>query len=389
MDKKHLRGSQKLIVSALGVAIVVPLVAAPASAALDGRDQFQIRAVDTKHSTIVGTKGLKGLTGSTTSPGGTTPVVDDPALSVAAKCGPLSYTITPTMTSLSAANIKAAADGRTGDIKNSSDGWKSIWHYDQTAGSISAGAGSPTASFKLIYLGDSTTAPELMKLAVGVPDNTKLRIYTSDPDNYCSITDLRGSKTAGSTFSYLKSGSDYTEGRYETVGGTTLYTTVSGPRSVGGGSQYQQFSRGLGPVTTSTATILKSTSNLYSGTVYADGTREGTMILPSAVDGSDYVTFTLNKDGSGGVSYTKLVDNGNVIAVRKNAPVSISFDSTGKITQLGYNDPANTDNLKYLSGSSATVANYNSVTGQNWDGKYDNGKSYDYTMPFQPKAPTS
>lgn len=369
---------------------------------------FQIRSVDLTNPEIEGLAGPKfvpaasnpgsdgGSGGSTDEPGSegssepeptdpADPSIVDTTVGLAARsfsCGPLSYTLTEKGVELAEANAKALTEGRTEDIRNSSEGWSMAWYYgSNSAGQLTMIPGLPPVSESgtLFALSSSVTPPDLMEFIGGIPSGTKVKVYELPGSDFCNLTDLRAEPQAGITYSYLKNQDTYTESRYEEIDGKLTYTTVDSKSPYG----YQIVTRTERPGRTSDE--FKSPTSFYGLNIYDNGNRTGFLAVPETRNGYNRVEITINADGAYSILHRLYEDNKYDEGPSTFGPAGMIYDKNGKLVQISYRD--GTGNLKYLSGSDATVANFNRLTGLSWDGSHENPLAYDYSIPFQPTAP--
>lgn len=414
MNKKS-RSSKRLIISTVGVALAIPLVAVPASASL-GNSGFFVHAQNIQSPEFKATAGLKGTDqsgsgggssdpgdgsapgsgGDGTGSGGTgggTPGTgggdtgsgggaggtgsgdtgsdqNDSTVLASYKCGPMAVDVTKAMVNFSKTNEDLAAQGEA--LKTNSDGWSTISSYDTAKGSMALG------------FPDDGSLPPALSLSSGsdiaqpsqVTDDTKLMIFDLRPlgVDQCTITDLRGAPRAGATTSYTFTGSDtpgrdyYSETRYLQEDGV-LRLVNSGKQADGG----QSVDRYVSP--TDFSTPLQSDTKPYSLRLGKDGQITYNQHLKTPVDGYDRFYFSELPDGSGSEMY---LDQGTGnLADRKHGPSRIVWDTEGQIVFVN-----STDGNNYSS-----VADYNAGTGQNWDGSYLHASDLDLTVPFAPTAP--
>lgn len=399
MRWKNSKTTQRTGAAVLGVALVLPLLAIPgadaATSTADGK--FLIKASDTKFFSIAGSNRKAYSGGSATDPGtdpsnpsnpGTTPV----NRKIDFKCGPLSYTVDQAKLDLGAANQKLHDQGKDSEMIASSEGWTGIYSYDPKAGSIVAGIPDPLPQLGIYELTASMSPRPLTDFVVQGGPQTKVRVLdqTDQSGKFCSILNVSKAAVAGDRYFYFSNSTGpYGDGRYESKGGKLYATVVTSPNGSSSATPTVQFQRSLSS-NASTREVLRDPSILTSAYLYSNGDKTGAIYYPSTVDNYNYAYLRVNQDGTRSVEYrlyTQADDTGTVAqAKRSQGPARVSYDSTGKLTGLVYYK-SSTDSFVTLSGSSATVSNYNSVTGQNWDGSYPKAESYDYTMPFQPIAP--
>lgn len=388
--------TQRTGAAILGVALILPLLTIPGADAATSDGKFLIKATSTKFFSTAG-DGSKRFSSGTVSPGtdpssGTSPVASPTSRKLDFSCGPLSYTIDQAKLDLGAANQKLHDQGKDSQMTASSEGWTGIYSYDPNAGGVVSGVPDPLPQIGIYELTASMTPRALADFIVLGSPQTKVRVLdqTTGTDRFCSILNVSKTAAAGDRYYfYSNKGGAYGEGRYESNGGKLYATVVTNGASTSASTPTVFFTRSLAS-NASTRELISDPSILSSGYLYSNGNKTGSIIYPTAADGYDRALLSLNQDGTRSVEYRLLTKSTNsstdTPAKRVKGPYKIAYDSTGKLTALTYYK-ASTDSFVTLSGSSATVANYNSVTGQSWDGNYPKAESYDYSMPFQPTAP--
>ena len=369
--KLHSRRS-KLILSTLGIALAAPLLAAPASAALDG-GHFLIHAQNTKEPKFEAYAGLKGV--GSASPGG---VVTPPAVTLANySCGPLSFKITDAMAKFAQGNQDLQAAGKASEIKSNSEGWQGLFNFS-AAVSPNVQPGFPTDGSKpnQVYLTSTMAVPNR---TAAVPADVVA--YAKSYDTSCTFVDSRPTPRAGDTYGYifskgtLSGGKDsFSESRYEQIDGSLASTKVSVQLTGWNVERYQ-----------SPTTLKPALSDTFPSTVAVndDGSRRASMTFKNTVDGYNYANINRAIDGSGNISYSKW--NGTVGAYgitgvgapsRVNGPTAVAWDSSGNITSLS--SPGKSITAPF------TATHYNEITGQNWDGSYQKPSDLKLDTPFQP-----
>jgi len=427
--------NQKLIIGALGAAIVLPVLFAPVSAATsDGA--FLVHAQDYNnpkpHEAYAGIKGLKknadgswssnpGNGGSTgggsgsgtgtgdggdgTGGGGSTgggsgsgsdgsggtgedgsqgtsgpgSSSDTSAVVGTYTAGPISLRVTQAMVDFSKANVQAQEDGRTEDIKTTPNGWKTVWfsdgndNYSQTPSSITADT--------TVYLTKNLSAP------TNWWDPTPGDMANSDT---IAFYDKRGSsveggsklisQSVGNSFYYKKAGgsagSSLKEGRYISEGGATIAAWVE---NNGGGYNVTRT------VSASNLMAPRSDTKPYRIDFQNGVATEAEMFLKTETDGYDIIKTQNNyarygkANGNLGGDRSPEFDN----PLRKNGPFSIS-GSGDSFDQLGYMDADG--NSQFISDGGYTVADFNRISGLNWDGKFPKPSDFDTSKPFEPRS---
>lgn len=338
--------------------------------------------------------------GATSSPGpsqGADPVIVDPlpstppAVSLATfKCGPMSLDLTDRIVDQDSANRALLSAGKASEM-SATNGWK-VAFSSKTEYPSKLTLGIPTdpadrSKLTDLYLSPTTTISGVGSQAWMDPANAVA--FVQNYSDACKVYDLRQSPKAGSTFGYQwsKNSSGYqgsTESRYleedgklqpvrvyNVIGGTGLYVT-----------------RSQSP----TSFLKASNSDVYPAlltTSYSSGGKSLTMAFTKTTDSYDALNASYSTDGSGAVIFTNWDRTSNeygspvgaTVAPRKTGPTRIFWDKTGAFTQLSY--AKGTNNSLALT-APFTVAHYNEVTGQNWDGSYPELSDFDTTIPFRP-----
>lgn len=368
------------VVSAVGVALALPLFLNPASAVTDG-SHFFVHAQDQTnpkpHEALAGLGGLKSGDGSTGTPGG-----DDTSTALATyTAGPLSFKVTQSMLDFSAANVKAQEEGRTGDIKTDPSGWQTIWFYDNDSGDATQSMPAANSSNIDMILSKGSTKPSGDSLYNPVTDDMVLQ-YNSG-----SMTDGRVTPKVDNLYFYKKEGGSgggsVTNGRYTSQDGKLIATKVQTLSSGGYNVNRYVSPTNLAPVASDTEPYRLSTDN---------GSTNMAIRLKTTTDGYNYIELSQGADGSLNLrfeDFTGLDSYGNAqadYALRKNGPVYLDLNSEGKITAFSYFD-SNGDRQSGGDGESTyTVADYNSMTGQNWNGDYPKLSDFDTSKPFTPQG---
>lgn len=370
------------IVSAVGAAIILPLFFNPAFAVSDG-SHFFVHAQDqdtpNPHEATAGLGGIKsdtGGSGETPTDGG-----DDTAALVTYTAGPVSLKITQAMLDLSAANVKAEEDGRSDDIKASSDGWKTIWftdgdgNYTQTPSSSSADT--------TVFLSKKTTAPEWWDGAPGDMNNPNTVAYYDKR----GTTIEGGSKllpsSVGTTFYYKKvsggsGGSSLKEGRYISEDGATIAAWV------------EIMSSGYNVTRTVSASNLmapRSDTKPYRVDFQNGSPTAAEIFLKTEVDGYDIIK-TQNSYARFGKSNGNLSGDGSPDfdnPQRRNGPSTIS-GSADSFDQLAYTDADGNYQVLGDGETRYTVADFNRASSMEWDGSFPKPSDFDTSKPFEPQG---
>jgi len=360
----------KLVCSLVGVALAVPLLVAPASAALDG-GHFYIHAQDfdspKPHEATAGLGGFKADEGSE----GTAPAVTLADYSF----GPMKLTVTDAMVNFDKDNRAASSPTTT------ADGWQGLYNFN-SATSPNVVPGWPTDGSKpsQFYLTSGLTTPNR---TAAYPEG--VIAYAKSYDTSYTAMDSRN-PSAGKAFYYYwskafssTSTDSFTEGRYEQIDGSLAATRVgtqSGGVSV---NRYESANSGK-----------PALSDSYPSTVSVstDGNRTAVMTFKKTIDGYNYANYRKNADGSGNISYSywngAMSSYGTITGVgapsRTNGPTAVQWDSSGNI--VGLSSPGKTITAPF------TADHYNEITGQNWDGSYLKPADVKLDAPFEPTKAT-
>lgn len=433
--------NQKLVIGALGAAVILPILFVPVSATTsDG--QFLVHAQDYNnpkpHEAYAGLKGLKknadgswsstggngGSTGGGTGTGsggsgdgsgtgggtgtgggsstgggtgsdgggsnsggsdgtygnsGPGSSSDTSEVIGTYTAGPVSLRVTQDMLDFSAANLKAQEEGRSGDIKTTPNGWKTVWfsdgadNYSQTPSSITADT--------TVYLTKALSAPtNWWDPTPGDMNNTDTVAYYDKRGSSVEAGTKIGSSAVGTTFYYKKAssygGSSLKEGRYISEGGSTIAAWVE---TMGSGYNVKRT------VSAGNMMAPRSDTKPYMIDFQNGAPTMVNMFLKTEVDGYDTITTQ-----NGYARYGKA--NGNLGSdntpestdpVRKNGPFAISANG-GSFDQLGYTDSDGAS--QFISDGPYTVSDYNRISGQNWNGSYAKPGDFDTSKPFNPQG---
>jgi len=432
---------QKLIIGALGAAVVLPIFFVPVSATTsDGT--FLIHAQDYNnpkpHEAYAGLKGLKknadgswssaggnggstgggsgtgsggdtgaggsgdgtetgsgGSTGGGSTGGGTGASSNDGTYGSSGPgsssdtskvigtytAGPVSLRVTQDMLDFSAANLKAQEEGRIGDIKTTPNGWKTVWfsdgadNYSQTPSSITADT--------TVYLTKALSAPtNWWDPTPGDMNNIDTVVYYDKRGSSVEAGTKIGPSSVGTTFYYKKAGgsggSSLKEGRYISESGSTIAAWVE---TMSSGYNVKR--------TISASNMMAPRSDTKPYMVdFQNGTPTmANIFLKTEVDGYDVIT-TQNGYARYGKANGSLAGDGSMdfsTPPRKNGPIELS-GTTNSFSQLTYADADGNYTPIDEGKTSYTVADYNRITGQNWDGKFSVPSDFDTSKPFEPKA---
>ena len=381
------RRSRNTLLSALGVALALPLIAVPASAALDGGG-FLVHAQNTEDARYQATAGAKGSTqgggsgGGSTTPGGGSGAdnpggaADSTRVLADYQCGPMGLKITQAMVDFSKANESQTP-------KSSSDGWQSISSYSSATNKVALGYPDSGPKAPLVTLSDSMAVPAPLQFS----DATKAFAY--EEGGMCQILDRRSVPRAGERLTYTAQPSYdpaqpernyYSEARWVSEDGELRPVSVS------------KQSDGRITVNRHTTSLLggyaKSDTKPTSLALSDDGSFVIEAHRKTTLDGANNIYLRVEADGSGQLMYRyykgQTADGQQDIdyAPRKNGPVALNWDSSGVFTSL-----RSYDSNENFGDSAFTVAKYNELTGQNWDGSYLKGSDFDLTLPFQATPP--
>jgi len=377
--------AHKVIIGALGVAIVLPFLISPASAAFDS-GTFLVHAQDQAqpkfHEAYAGIKGTKsGDTGGTPgTPGGDTG--DSSATLATYTAGSLSLKITQAMLDFSAANVKAQEEGRTEDIKTDPSGWQTIWFYDNDSGDATQSMPAADASSIDMIFSRESTKPSPDSLYNRISNNMVAQYNQSPGSN--SMTDGRVAPKADNLYAYKKAASGYSnelkEGRYISEDGKLVAVEVDGT-----GDGNYQINRKTSPTD---ATPVPSDTKPYDLILSNRGVESLSIRLKATTDGYDQLWIQGNGTQIRFGKYASVGPYGINVddAVRRHGPVSLNLDGDGNITSFLYADADGQNQYVGDEGATYTVADYNSITGQDWDGSYPKLSDFDTDKPFEPKG---
>lgn len=349
----------RIVLSALGLAAIIPLIAVPASAGL-GSGEFQIKAISSSDTTISGVTGIGGKTGNPGEPGeGEGPGPTDPAAIVLAtySCGPVSIEITDKMVELSKSNEALLSAGREGEMVAHADGWKLISSTTSGAFATFPADGTKPAQMKLI---PSTSGASI---AYAVPYGTG-----------CNILDNRA-PAAGETYSYSTGYGAITEGKTLLEEGELRQVRVadnSSQTSVTRTAPSNKYPTSI--------TKIKSTNDLNT-----------VVTLPAKRDGTEKIYVEAKGNGDMMYRYQTSVPGelNDAASPTKSEPTFIWLYGTGLIRTISYNDQNGVEQTYMPSEATyaAQVAGYNARSGQSWDGKLIKISELETAIPFMPVAP--
>lgn len=373
----------------LGSCLVATIAVAPASAALSS-GYFFVHAQNTQDPSIQALAGVKGLSDDAGgSDGGSDPDGGENSAAVTFKAGPLSTSITEAMLAFSEANRKAQEEGRTGDIRTDPDGWQTIWSYDAASNRMVPGIVGAEDDLSLVVFSKGSVAPSVNDAAGSESEDIIYQFFRQGRQSDYSITDYRVKPKDGAVFSYRATGAYgddssrnyYAETRYVSEDGGIVAVTVS--KQADGRFTIQRSTN-----IRSYPNYSKSPSKPYF-LAFKDGQPDDmSILLPDASAGYNQIQVQRIESGGFEVFYRTYLGekNGqnNFEYKRTDGPMGVRVDESGKFINLQYID-RNGDVQSV--GENPTVADYNRVTGQNWDGKYNKFSDFDLSFPFQATNP--
>lgn len=371
------RRRQGIIVSAIGAAILVPLVALPASASLDD-GHFLVHAQNIEEPEYEAYAGLKS-DGSAPGGGEVDPGGDESSATLASySCGPLGFAVTQAMVDFSKANQALAAEGKA--PQTNAEGWQSMAYFSATERKMIAGYPEDGSVPPLVYLKSDMALP----VPSDQPGPTNGVLLRLDNSANCSYLDARSGAAEGKGFGYwMLSNGAFSESRYLREDGALV--AVSSARQADGANT---ISRKESAVSYNPA---KSNSKPYSLSKSQAGVVRAELILKETIDGYNRITVTANPDGSGSISYSNYLGANSATSLkigapnRTQGPTGIIWNSEGEITGLEGGKPGST---VFWRGGPFTVEEYNEATGMNWDGSYQKPSDFDLNFPFAPTPPS-
>jgi len=377
---RALRTRSKIVASTLGVIALGVAVLAPTASASTSDGRFLIHAWNTDDPTIEAYAGIKGLNPGTPG-GGTAPA---PSVTLADySCGPMALKITDSMVKFAQGNQDLQAAGKTDELKTNSEGWQGLYSFNSaTSPNVQPGFPSDGSKPSQVFLTTDLSTPDRN---ASVPLNA--RAYAKSYPTNCTLMDARGAAVAGNPYYYYFSkgtgtgGSDsFAEGRYEQIDGSISATKVAPNTSPNGAWSVNRYES---PMSLKPALSDRYPSVRSPG--FSAGAVQAVMTFKDMKDGSNYATVTANADGSGSISYAKWAGTVGPYGItgvgapsRTNSPTFVAWDSSGAITALS--SPGKTITAPF------TVAHYNEITGQSWDGSYLKASDIDLSVPFEPVA---
>lgn len=379
--KRTPRSRQKLMLTVLGTAIIVPLIAAPASAALDG-GRFIIHAENISSPEYQAYAGIQGLAGGGggnggggSQPGEEEVDPDSSAVLASYSCGAVSFKVTQDMVDFSKANERIFSGEESGELQTHAQGWQSISHRDADF-NYKLGFPEDGSSPTIVMLSSSMSIPVLDREAPVGAIATVSNQATS-----CKIMDLRKTPKAGGYFSYSlaqstdpndSSKGSYAEGRYVTLEDGS----VAAARFMKQTNGTQVASR---KVSGSSAENARSAIQPYDVQKPTTGVVTLRLALKDTSAGYDHIFFEQNANGSGRVAYSTITStdptNGSFrtgAATRTDGPVQLKWTTDGS---MEWADSAS--GVRYYS-----IEEYNDGTGQNWDGSFPKLSDFDSEISF-------
>lgn len=396
--------SKKLILSTLGMVVAVPLIAAPASAALGGGN-FHIHAknTDTGQESFAGF-GVKrdgsapggsggggtgaggdgtggdgtnpggGTGGDGTNPGGGTPGtgggtpggggigdVDNSTVLTAYKCGPISFNLTQAMVDHSNANRALQNAGRGSETTANSDGMKEMIH---SADGLNSAPGYPASGTPIVLQLNSE-----MDLPLSLSTGPTLKVLAIDYETFgagagtCGLYNFTKAPKAGESYGFVNNGSSIAENRYMNGDSGLNSTTVQeAPTAtvvlrtlVGNDTQYAKSD--------SVPSYLVS----YKGDNWEKLKTKVQMNYTAPRNGYDRLDYLVKLDGSTQIEYR----SGEALVDRQQGPNTVVLNDQGAITSV--------DGV-----ATSSAAEYNARTGKSWDGKLPKLSDFDASIPFKP-----
>jgi len=349
------------------MAIAIPLVAVPASAALDG-GSFFVHAENVESPEFKATAGIGGTAQEGEAPGEENPGGGDefPGLAVVANfdCVSLSLRITQDMVDFSKANEERVAAGE--QALTHAEGWQSIRSMN-TDGQDMAGLPEDGSTPYAVIL--SSQMAESFD-----PNSPSTLVSGTNLNGQCSLTDFRDAPAANNVYKYTNDGPNgYTESRYIEEEGKLSAITVQA-RSDGALGVDRQTS----PQNT---TPYQSNTLPQRFTLGQDGYTYLRMHFVDARDGYQRITLEERADGSGSVTF---YNSDFSVADRAQAPSYIAWDTEGRFTEF---QDSNQVSVMGDEVGPFTAADYNAKTGKNWDGAVPKSSDFDLTVPFRPTNP--
>ena len=349
------------------MAIAIPLVAVPASAALDG-GSFLVKAENVESPEFKATAGIGGTAQEGEAPGEENPGGGDefPGLAVVANfdCVSLSLRITQDMVDFSKANEERVAAGE--QALTHAEGWQSIRSSNTDGESIAGLPADGSMPYAVILSSQMVDSFD--------PNSPTTLTYGTNLNGQCTLTDFREPAAHWGVYKYSNDGpSGYSESRYIDEDGQ-LSAVNSQIRSDGALAIDRMTSPKGG-------TPYRSDSRPQNLVLSQDGSTYLKMYLTGTRDGYARIIIAENADGSGSVTYRT---DSNVFAERAQGPSYIAWDSEGRFTEF---QDRNQVSVMGDEVGPFTAADYNAKTGKNWDGAVPKSSDFDLTVPFRPTNP--
>lgn len=377
MARKSARSS-RLAIPALCVGLALALLAVPASAGLDG-GRFFVHAYDSGDPQITATVGMADTDAGSPDPGD-----EEDAVLASYSCGPMKLNITQSMVDFSKANEALIQEGRSSELKTHADGWQVL--YTSNSSPAETKRGFPEDGTKPGFV--FAAGPDL------TPQSTKAGAV--DTATQCTVLDTRADPQAGHRFSYSWSPSDdparddfYDEGRYVLQEGELVAVLVTnednGFRSI---------------IRTEIGSTREAKSDRFPSFLMIwppDGIKDApvalpaesiNVVLPTAVDGYNRIEIKRAADGSGSTTYfSGESSTDRDFARRKDGPVEVFWNSEGQLASLSYFDSEGVRRWLNTRPTPYTVAEYNEISGQEWNGEFHQFDDFDLSFPFEPTPP--
>lgn len=349
----------KTLPIAMGTLAVCALALTSASAASLADGKFLIHAQNDAEPEINAIAGSQGTTsGNPGGPGTETPSDFTP---VSYSCGPMTFTVTTDMYEFSKKNQELRAAGRESEIVNDPSGWNTIYTFN---GALTEGFPADGSKPPVVLL---NTAPDLNLDAMPA-------YYINMGD--CSIKDVRDPQP-GKRAIYELNSTGVVDARFESVSGKTVLSKIA--LNNDGSST---FERSSGLVIDENNRHV-STSYPYSIFTTADGFKVARLRLPAIVNNYNEVAVGLGPEGNGYAFYYHImgpVQSEN--AQRTDGPIQVEWNSSGEFTRFYYLNSEGVEAEIPDRGTPYTVAEYNAITGQNWDGSHYEMSDLNTELPF-------
>lgn len=348
-----------------------------ASASATSNGNFLIKAQNVQNPEKQSVAGVKAnLKTGENNPGGdgeTTPEPENPDLGedvgfpavYSIDCGPMTFKIDSVELSYGNLAKELFEAGKKDEVVKNPGDWKYLIH---------------TQDFRTYKLG---LPPDGVDAVVALSDSPTSTIGAKasgmkQENGICMIEDRRVEEALGNKFHYTKySESNYREGRFIEEEGKLIPVIVEVKdgeviaisrllMSNGGNAAYTEA-----PSDTYPSYYMKTD----------DGKESITFRYKTVIDGLEYLYVENKADSSGRIQYQ---DKDKNLIKRKDAPSSVDWNSTGRITTLRYLDANNATKTLIVPSGVDPVFYYNQQTGQNWDGSYKKVSDFNIDAPFIP-----